>query len=53
MKIHLALLLSTSLAIGAGESFYKAPALFSTRPDESGSLNTIPLIPAKIVHSVM
>jgi hypothetical protein len=41
MKIHLALLLSASLAIGAGESFYKEPPLFSTAPDEKGSLNTI------------
>ncbi len=41
MKTFLALLLSTSLAFGAGESFYKEPALFSMRPNEATSLNNI------------
>ncbi len=41
MKFHLALLLSTSLAFGADETFYKRPALFSTRPSETNSLNPI------------
>ena len=41
MKVHLAFLLSTGLVLGAGESFYKRPALFSTRPGETKSLQSI------------